>query len=107
MKVRIYKSDGTTEDTTVKSFNDIENLVGGHFDVLTLRLSDNHPIPCAVNEMGQALKLPANPHATITYPNTPIPPNAIILGEPLPHICGDFVALPSDWLAQLDAELER
>ena len=98
-----FTTDGVLRKT-VKTFKEIQELVDGYVEAI--RLSDNHPIQCAINEEGQIRNLPANPHVTIEYDNTPLPPNVIVIGERLPYICGNIVALPNDWEAQLEANHE-
>ena len=57
MKVVNYSTDGTSKELDVTSFKDLQTLVGGYVEIITLRLSDNHPVECAVNEEGQILSL--------------------------------------------------
>ena len=106
MQVTVYPTEGASYQKTVKTFKEIQELVDGYVEIVTIRLSDNHPIQCAINEEGQIRNLPANPHVTIEYDNTPLPPNVIVIGERLPYICGNIVALPNDWEAQLEANHE-
>lgn len=103
MQVTVYPTEGASYQQTVKSFKDIQGLVDGYVEIVTIRLSDNHPVPCAINEEGQLFNLPANPHVTIEHDVSPLPPNVIVIGERLPYICGNIVALPADWEAQLEA----
>jgi hypothetical protein len=104
MQVRILKTNGRSESAEVATFEGLRKLVGGHVKIVTLNLNDGHPTECAINEDGPMVGLPANPHVSISYDHSAIPDHAIVIGEALPHICGDIVMLPADWGSELVKE---
>jgi hypothetical protein len=104
MKVHVLKTDGTYTESNIYNRNDLLALLDASYvEILEVAVGDKM-ISCAIDEEGQLRELPPNPHIRIEHPKTEIPPNAIVLGKPLPYICGDIVLLPKGYRDVLYSE---